>query len=155
MKFSTREDIDAPIEQVFESLCDFEGFERQAIRRGAEVQRVDSLSQPGVGMVWEATFKMRGRTRQMTLLMENFVAPTELGLKATSDGIDGAFGIELIALSRTRTRLSVALELKPKNLAARLLVQSLKLAKSSLTKRFKLRVAEQTKTLEDRLRKIA
>lgn len=155
MKFSTREDIDAPIDQVFESLCEFEGFERQAIRRGAEVRRVDTLSEPGVGMVWEVSFRMRGRTRQLTLLMETFEAPTNMGMKATSDGIDGAFGIELIALSRTRTRLSVALELKPKNLAARLLVQSLKLAKSSLTKRFKLRVAEQSKSLEDRLRKIA
>ena len=61
MKFSAREDIAAPIEQVFASLCDFEGFERQAMRRGAEVQRVDPLTQPGVGMKWQVSFNMRGR----------------------------------------------------------------------------------------------
>ncbi|MDG1354009.1 MAG: hypothetical protein P8P70_12775 [Sulfitobacter sp.] len=60
------------------------------------------------------------------------------------------FTIELVALSKSRTRLMVSFDIKPLNLSARLLVQSLKLAKTSLTKKFKLRVAEFAKTLEDR-----
>ena len=56
MKFSTKEDIDAPIDAVFEMLCEFDQFERAAMRRGAEVQRVDQLAEPGVGMLWEAAF---------------------------------------------------------------------------------------------------
>ena len=37
MKFSTKEDIDAPIDAVFDMLCEFDQFERAAMRRGAEV----------------------------------------------------------------------------------------------------------------------
>lgn len=153
MKFSTREDIDATIEEVFESLCAFENFERLATRRGAEVRRLDTMSEPGVGLQWQAFFSMRGRRRRMELTMDQFERPNEMVVLAQTDGIDATFEIELIALSRTRTRMAVSLDLRPKNLPARLLVQSLKLAKATLSKRFKLRIAEHAKQLEDRLRK--
>ncbi len=35
MKFSTRKDIDAPIDHVFASVSDFQVYERAAMRRGA------------------------------------------------------------------------------------------------------------------------
>lgn len=155
MKFSSREDIDAPIERVFEALCDFEAFERQAMRRGAEVQRVDALTEPGVGMKWKAAFTMRGRSRKLKLEMTQFDVPNEMIFAAKSPGMDGVFSVELMALSRSRTRMSIALEMTPLNLSTRLLVQSLKLAKNTLTKRFKLRVAEYAKTLEERLQRSA
>ena len=60
MKFSTREDISAPIDQVFQALCDFEAFERLAMRRGAELRRTDTMTRPGVGMQWHVTYSMRG-----------------------------------------------------------------------------------------------
>ncbi len=155
MKFSTREDIEAPIDQVFEMLCDFEGYERSAMRRGAEVQRTDALVVPGVGMTWDAAFSMRSKRRQVSLEMVRFDRPNEMMLVYRSTGVEGVFQIELMALSRNRTRIAIALEVTPLNLSARLLVQSLKLAKSSLTKRFKLRVAEYTKGMEDRYKRIA
>lgn len=155
MKFSSREDIEAPIETVFEMLSDFEGFERSALRRGAEVQRLDELSVPGVGMAWDAIFEMRGKRREIHIELEQYEHPSEMTFDITSPGMAGTFDLELISLSRQRTRMNVGLELRPQNLSARLLVQSLKLAKTSLTKRFKLRVAEYTKDMEDRYRRTA
>jgi len=150
MKFSTNEDIEAPIDAVFEMLCDFESFERSAMRRGAEVQRMDRLTTPGVGMTWQAVFELRGKRREMELEMVTFDHPQEIVLESTSPGMLGTTSFELIALSRSRTRVKVELEVKPLNLSARLLVQSLKLAKNSLGKKYKLRVAEYAEGMEAR-----
>ncbi len=150
MKFSTNEDIEAPVDAIFEMLCDFESFERSAMRRGAEVQRIDQMTNPGVGMTWQAAFDLRGKRRQIELEMVTFDRPQEIVLESTSPGMLGTTRFELIALSRSRTRVRVELEVKPLNLSARLLVQSLKLAKNSLGKKFKTRVAEYAKGMEER-----
>ena len=155
MKFSTREDIEAPIDSVFEMLCDFEGFERSAMRRGAEVQRVDRLTAPGVGMMWQTVFDMRGKRRQMQVEMVTFDRPNDIIVESTSPGLVGQMSFELMALSRNRTRLNVALEVKPLTLSARLLVQSMKLAKASLTRKYKLRIGEYAKGMEERYVKMA
>lgn len=150
MKFSTKEDIEAPLEAVFDMFCDFESFERAAMRRGADVQRVDSKPEPGTGMIWDAAFVMRGKQRALRIEMMTFDRPNELVLEATSTGLVSHMSFELVALSRTRTRVLVGLDLKPQNLSARLLVQSLKLTKSALTKKYKLRVAEYARGMEER-----
>ena len=120
------------------------------MRRGAEVRRMDDMTKPGVGMKWAASFKMRGKKRDLEMEMIRFERPNEICLLSSTSGIDGTGQIELLALSRNRTRVSVLFELKPTNLSARLLVQSLKLAKNSLTKRYKLRVAEYARSIKDR-----
>lgn len=150
MKFSTREDVEVPIEQAFDLICEFDTYERSAMRRGAEVRRTDSLTEAGIGMKWKAAFKMRGKMRDLELEMVQFDRPNELCVLSSTSGIDGTGQIELLALSRNRTRVSVEYEIKPTNLSARLLVQSLKLAKSSLTKRYKMRVADYAKSIEER-----
>jgi carbon monoxide dehydrogenase subunit G len=155
MKFSTNEDVEAPIDAVFEMLCDFETFERAAMRRGAEVQRVDQLKVPGIGMMWNAVFELRSKRREVQVEMVTFDAPNEIVLETTSPGMIGSMNFELIALSRARTRVRVELEIKPLNLSARLLVQSLKLAKNSLTKKYKLRIAEFARNMEDRHKRSA
>ena len=153
MKFSTNEDIEAPVEAVFEMFSDFEAFERSAMRRGAEVQRVDHLVEPGVGMTWRAAFQMRGKPRQIEVEMVTFDRPNEIALASVSPGMVGSTRFELIALARQRTRVRVELEVKPLNISSRLLIQSLKLAKKSLTQRFKRHVSEYARGMEDRYRR--
>ncbi|MBD3664719.1 SRPBCC family protein [Sulfitobacter sp. TSTF-M16] len=150
MKFSTREDIEAPVEAVFDMLCDFERFERSAMRRGAEVQRMDDLRVPGVGMTWRAAFNFRGKKRELELEMVTLDRPNEMVLESMSPGLIGQMSFEMMALARNRTRLLVQLELKPLTLSARLLVQSFKLAKTSLTRKYKARVADYAKGMEER-----
>ena len=155
MIFETKEDIEAPMDHVFGVISDFGRFERQALRRGAEVRRLDQLSVPGVGMVWDIVFQMRGKQRDIKVELIEFDRPNRLVLESKSPGLAGDMVAELVALSRGRTRLSLKVELKPQTLSARLLVQSLKLAKGNLNKRFMVRVAEFAKDTEDQFKRMA
>ncbi|SEM74858.1 Polyketide cyclase / dehydrase and lipid transport [Loktanella fryxellensis] len=148
MKFSAREDIEAPIQQVYARVTDFAGYERQMLRRGADVKRLDTGQPVVVGSAWDATFTYRGRERRVQARIARLDAPTDLVVSIVANGLDGATTVELVALSPKRTRLSVTIELSARSIPARLLLQSLKLAKSNLTARFKKRVSEFAKSVE-------
>lgn len=155
MEFTAREDIDVPIEQAFEMVTDFEVFERSALRRGAEVARLDSLTQPGVGAKWNISFEFRGKAREIALEVTEFDRPNEIALHATAQGIQSDIKVELVALSRTRTRLQFWTGLKANTLSARLLLQSLKLARGTLNTRLAKRMKNLRRDMEDRYTRMA
>lgn len=150
MKFSSKEDIAAPADYVFDAITDFAAFERSALRRGAEVQRIDTLQVVGPGMEWAASFVLRGRQRDVRLELVSMDRPNCIVVRSHSGSIDGTFRVDLVPLSRGRTRMSVALDLAATTLSARLMMQSLKLAKTKLVKRFRDRVAAFAEDVEDR-----
>jgi len=155
MKFSTRSDIEAPIGHVFEAVSDFASFERAAMRRGAKVRRVDSQDVRGPGMVWEAQFPFRGKTREFLIELEDYEAPTEMGIAAKSAGMFAFCDIELIELSPRKTRMRISLDLKPQTLSARLVIQSLKLAKGRIDRKFQARVEDFAKDVSERYARVA
>ncbi len=155
MKFVAHEDVEAPIDFVFEQVTDFAGIERSALRRGAEVQRVDDLAQPGPGMKWDAAFDLRGKRRELQLELTQLDPPHGLVVASRSPNMGGQMVLDLVALSRSRTRISVEIDMAPRTLAAKLLVQSMKLARNNLTRRFKTRVAGYAKDMEDRYKSVA
>ena len=152
MKFKTREDIEATIEQVFEAVSDFDGMERAALRRGADVARIDTLGEPGPGMRWNAKFPYRNRTREADLELTTFEAPHQLELFSKVSGIEATVDIELLSLSRNRTRMNLSVDMRPKTIPARLLLQSMKLARASMVRRFRKRVAQYAQSIEERYR---
>ncbi|MDU8928099.1 SRPBCC family protein [Alisedimentitalea sp. MJ-SS2] len=154
MKFKTKEDIEAPIDYMFAVVSDFDSFQRQALRRGAEVSRLDDLDVPGVGMAWDIAFPFRGKRRQMLVDLVDFDSPNKMLFDSRMQGMAGHMLVDLMALSRTRTRMTLEIDLRPETLSARLLVQSIKLARGSMDKRFKLRVAEFGKGVEDRYSRV-
>jgi carbon monoxide dehydrogenase subunit G len=152
MKFSTREDIEAPIDYVFDRVSDFNAFERRALRQGAQVSRRNE-GDFAKGDVWDIGFKFRGRDRKVAAKLARFERPNELEIDSDSDGLNAFTQVALVALSPARTRVLVSVDLRAKTLTARLLLQSLKLAKSKMTKRFKARVLDYAEDIEDRFRR--
>ena len=67
-------------------------------------------------------------------------------------GIDASIDIELVPLAKTRTRMIVGLELKPRSIKAKLVVQSLKIAKGSIQRRIENRLKSFARELEQQAR---
>ncbi|MBC7153867.1 MAG: SRPBCC family protein [Rhodobacteraceae bacterium] len=148
MKLSTREDIDAPIDHVFARVSDFAGFERAALRRGAEVTRADRLTKPAPGMVWKIAFDWRHKRRQMVAELVDFIPPNRQRFDIDSRAIQATLSVDLIPMSPRRTRVAVELEFRPKTLTARLVVQSLRMTRARQTARFRQNVAAFAQEIE-------
>ena len=87
-------------------------------------------------------FEYRGRDRRATVQLSEFSAPERMLFLVTNSALNTRLDITISALSKTQSRFQVTAVLEPKSLTARLLVQSMKLARSKYNKRFQKRVAE-------------
>lgn len=152
MDISTREDIEAPIAFVFADLSDFAGFEKTALRRGAEVARTDFLLAPGPGMQWRATFPFRGKPRRIVLTLADYTAPGHMRFEIEANNLTGELIVDLVELSRRQTRMTVKVRLKPLSLTTRVFVQSLRLAKTRVTDRMHGRIALHAADIAERYR---
>jgi carbon monoxide dehydrogenase subunit G len=152
MRISTREDIDAPIDHVFAGVSDFAAFERRALREGATVTRQDA-GPLEVGATWDITVAMRGRERHFIAVLTAMTAPDGYVVTTQSDGLIATTQIDLVALSRSNTRVTVTIDLAARTMTARLLVQSLKLAKAKITARIGARVRDYATRIADDYRK--
>ncbi|MEX0306229.1 MAG: SRPBCC family protein [Ruegeria sp.] len=150
MQFSAQEDIEVPIDTVFSMVSDFERFERMALRRGIDVRRISDSAMPQAGTTWETEFKIRGKPRQITVVMTDCDRPSLMRFQSSSKGMNGDTVIELLALSQRRTRLRIETSMGAKTLPARLLLQSLKLGQSRFRRQFQTRLSEFARELEER-----
>lgn len=154
MQLSTNEDVEAPIEYVFARLTDFDAMERLALRKGADLQRVDQ-GPVQVGSMWDLRFRMRGKEREAQIKLTQLEAPTVLAANMTVGGLVNDGQIELVALNDKRTRMRITNRSAPKTFSARLLLQSAKLAKARIDKRFKKRVSNFAGEIEKDYRELA
>ena len=148
MKLSVREDIEAPSAGVYAAASDFAAFERQFERRGVTLTRVAGTPEAGPGMCWKARFDWRGRPYDLDATLVSQDEGVGYAIESASAGIVCMTVVDLVPLSKTRTRMLVSLEMRPTTLSSRLLIQSLKLAKGRLSARLGARVAEFARRME-------
>lgn len=150
MKLATKKDIEAPIAAVWAGLADHEAWERSAMRRGVDVARTDTLTRPGPGMAWAARFDYRGKARKVDLTLTEMVEPGLLAFTLLSAAVEVDTRVEVIEMSARRTRIHVSTEIKPRSLGARLFLQSLRLARSKVDRKFDTRIEQLAADLEMR-----
>lgn len=146
MKLTSREDIEAPIAQVHAVLMDFDYFETAARRRGAEITRETRDGKP----FWTTSFLFRAKQRNVTVTLQDHQEPSLFRFGFASPNLKGEVQIELISIGPRRTRMSSSLDVRPQTLAARLVIQSLKLARGRVLRRYRKRMAQFTALIETR-----
>lgn len=150
MHLSSKTDIEAPLDFVYAALTDFEGWERAAMRRGADVSRTDKLRVAGPGLSWHIRFRFRGRERALQVKLVGMEPARKLSFEGEGKLISGDMALDLISLAPKRTRLTLHLDIKPKTLGARLFLQSMKLAKGRVQARLNTRLGQLANDIEMR-----
>ncbi len=150
MKFVSHEDIEAPVGFVFKAVTDFTGHERAALRRGADVQRLNATVEPGPGASWNVAFHYHGKIRRMIARITRCDHLELVEFAGVSDGFELTLQINLLALSPRRTRLTMSLDLRPRSLGARLMLQSAKLGRSRLKHRYDEKLRAYAQRIETR-----
>jgi len=74
--------------------------------------------------------------------------PNAYVIATTSNGIEGMTTAEFVPLSPASTRLTFATELKPRTIPARIVMQSLMLAKGRLDERLRTRIKDYARDIE-------
>lgn len=150
MKFATQQDVKAPIDAVFKMVSSFEDYEDAARRHGADVKRTDDLASVGIGMKWNVRFVFKSQNRDLDVEITQFDPPKNIVLVLDSQGFFGHARVDLETVSGKNTRITVNCEVQASTLKTRVLLQPLKLTKSTLDQRFEERVAKFIYSLEQR-----
>lgn len=136
MKLTARTDLDVPVDVVYTSLADHASWEREAVRNGVEIERPAGTPDSGVGATWRVRGHFKGKSRKAVIRIDQMTADQLIALSIDSPTMDGVARIEIVALSMRRSRVRMDLEIKPKTLAARLFVNTMRLAKGRVQAKF-------------------
>ena len=136
MKFSTRIDFDEPVTTLFDRLGSSDNLEKLLVRRGASISRIDSARESGTALGWMIGFDWRGRRRDLRLKVTRFDRPQRISMTGQGDSFDLEIDLSIVALSKSRSRVIFETGIRPRNMRARLLLQTAKLAKPQLDAKF-------------------
>ena len=150
MKLSAKTDLEVPAAYVFAALVDHATWEREAVRNGAEVERPAGSPDSGVGAAWRIRGHFRGKPRKVLLRIEEQIEAQRIVLSIDSPSVEGSSRFEVMVLSPRRSRLRVDVEIKPKTLAARLFINTMRLAKGRVQAKFENRLGQMGARIKDR-----
>lgn len=142
MHFASDDPIDTPASFAFQQMAAFDFFEELVRARGAEITRLDTMTGAGIGVLWELRFVLRGRRRKIDLKLSDYVEPELIQVTGVSDGLLFVFRGTLEAEGPDRCRLRSRLDVKPRTLAGRMMLQSARLTKPTLNRRYKARLRD-------------
>jgi hypothetical protein len=148
MRLSARQDIEAPIDEVYAAFSDLECWERDALRRGADVTRTKGTASDKPA--WIISFPYRGKLRVVTVRLTAAEQPTLLGFAGEGQMYVGSADITLIDLGPRRTRVHLVTEVKPRTITARLMLQAMRMRRTSVADLMKQRLGMVGATIEAR-----
>lgn len=144
-------DLGASINGVFAALTDVGYVEQFARDRGVVLKRLDGGNALAVGAEWQARFAFRGRARTLTARVEDLEAPRRMVMAGASGGFEYRAVMTLAEIPEGATRLWSDIEVRPRSLSARIILQTVKLGRNRLRARFAQRLGFLARAIEERI----
>ena len=138
MKFISKCDVEAPTDFVFDDMTDYESWEQTVRKRNTQLTRSPGPVVPGT--TWNAKFRLRGRERDMVVTLLAETPERQILLSIGDSSLDVDVSADLVELAPQMSRVAITIHLRPRNLAARLLTQSLRLARTKIQHQLDWRV---------------
>jgi carbon monoxide dehydrogenase subunit G len=151
MQLTHTVDIEAPRDAVFARLADVDHWERAALRRGTDAQRVESPSGSLQGMSWRATYNFRGKRRDVTITLDKVDPGQSMNILAVGAALEATTVVDLAEMAPRRTRVTVSVDLSARTLTARLFLQSLRLSQGRVKQKFEKQIVTLAQDVESRL----
>jgi hypothetical protein len=153
MKFKVSEDVDAPRSMVWARLTNFSAMEQDARGRGATVTRVGNWSDIAEGVEWRGEVTVRGKVRPLSAKVTRLVPEEMCLIESRIGGMACVYELSFVALTPEVTRVAVVLDLSAQTLTARLILQTMKLARGRVMQRLQGMIARQGNAVEADWRK--
>lgn len=141
MKLSAKETIDAPRAQVWARLTDFDRLEGLAGQHAAIVRTAETPA-------WRARIDWRGMTRNLDVAVAGRVPEEKLMFAGGGDGIAADVTIRLTEVGVAQTKVDLEVDMRGKSFAGKAIVQTMRVARSSIEERLQKRVSGLAKTLQ-------
>ncbi|NPD19878.1 SRPBCC family protein [Alterinioella nitratireducens] len=153
MKFETIEEVAAPQDYTFARFTDFTRYEGLARKYGADIRRVGGFTEVAEGATWRGTMQVRGKTRGVEAVVTRYAPPEAARIDTVVGGMNVVFEMRFEALGPDRIRLRAVAELQARTLAARLIIQSIKLTRKRVQAKINSRIVALANEYEDAWRR--
>ncbi|GLQ36374.1 hypothetical protein GCM10007939_26580 [Amylibacter marinus] len=150
MQLGAKQDLNVPADFLFSELTDYPAFEALLLAAGAHVERLDGLEDLAAGMSWLIEGHFRGKHRKVNIDLSDMHMNETLIYRSNSKDMSAEITLELIELSKEQTRLAVDVRPTANTISARLILQSAKLARKSIERRFNGRLDDFCTRIEDK-----
>lgn len=148
MKLKVSDDAECPVETVFSMLTDFAWIEDDLRGQGVELARQGNWQQAEIGKAWTGRVTFRGKTRQIDAKVSGIEPGRMIEVEARIGGMRLVHETRLVPLGDQVTRVNISADMRPDTLNARLLIQSLKLARGRVLDRMQRRLASDIRRME-------
>mgnify|MGYP002712920617 CR=1 FL=1 len=93
-------------------------------------------------MAWDVAFDLRGKRREMRLSVAQFDRPEKVVILGDAESLALTVEMTVIALTPAKSRVIFELEARPQTIRARLMLQTAKLGKAQLDRRYQRRIED-------------
>ncbi|MDG4647114.1 hypothetical protein P6F26_01540 [Roseibacterium sp. SDUM158017] len=148
MKFKVAEDVEAPLSWTWAGFTDFSAVEADIRARDADLERVDGWQVARPGAAWRGSVPVQGRAQPIEARITTFAPEEAIVIESRVGGMACTYEMTLAPLPDGMTRVSIVLELRASTMSARLMLQTLKLARRRAMRRIEGALVRQGQTVE-------